>query len=101
MVVLAKARTYYPREKLWREAGNHESSPNHPLWLWVLDQRSLRSLVQDDSGICGALLPPHHQRVHDRHALPFRVHQHRVELDLRDLLCMLRGKQGDVGDRLR
>jgi hypothetical protein len=30
-VVLAKARTHYPREKLRREAGNHESSQNPSL----------------------------------------------------------------------
>ncbi|GLR90613.1 hypothetical protein GCM10007857_73280 [Bradyrhizobium iriomotense] len=28
--------------------GNHESSPNQILWLWIPDRRSLRSLVRDD-----------------------------------------------------
>src|SRR6266702_2274239 len=38
-VVPAKAGTHNHREKLWREAGNHESSQNPTLWLWVPDLR--------------------------------------------------------------
>ena len=34
-VVPAKAGTYTPKEKLWREAFNSESSPNPIPWLWV------------------------------------------------------------------
>jgi len=33
--------THNPREQLRRAAGNHESSPNLALWLWVPDLRAL------------------------------------------------------------
>src|SRR5262249_26979353 len=40
-VVLAKAMTHNPGERLSRETGNNESSPNYSLWLWVPDRRAL------------------------------------------------------------
>ncbi|QHP66348.1 hypothetical protein EI171_02300 [Bradyrhizobium sp. LCT2] len=42
-------------------SGNCESSPNTILGVWVLDQRSLCSLVQDDELIL-TLPPPHRRR---------------------------------------
>src|SRR5213592_3896223 len=40
---------------------SHQPSPSVSQWLWVLDQRSLRSLFQDDGGIySGAYAPALH-----------------------------------------
>ena len=48
----------------------------------------------------GVLLP-HHQRIDDGDALPFRVHQHRIELDLGNLGLQPRRKHRDLRDQLR
>ena len=43
----------------------------------------------------------HHKRIHDRHTLPFGVHQHRVELDLGDIIAQPRREQRDLRDQSR
>jgi hypothetical protein len=43
-------------------------------------------------------LPPHHQRIDDRDALPLGVHQHRVERDLGGIIAQPCREQRDLRD---
>src|SRR6478609_3483914 len=53
------------------------------------------------AGLADRVLAATNQRVHDRDALPFAVHQHRIELDLRNPFGISRRQHRDLRNQLR
>ena len=88
MLEESEQRLGRPIKRVWRtNAGTHTPCPLGKCTgvRYLARQQRPRSMgpgVRRDDGLRESGALRHHQRIHNRHALPLRVHQHRIELDL-------------------